>query len=311
MSTEGKVVVITGPTASGKTSAAINLALEIGGEVISADSMQVYKYMDIGTAKPSREEMLRVRHHMIGIIDPLTDFSVADYQKLAVECIDKILKKGGTPVIAGGTGLYLKSVTDNIAFSDAIRDNGFREEMNQLAVQKGNTYLHSLLSAINPEAAAAIHPNNLKRVIRALEMNRQPESSNTSQIKLPGNEKSKYGFIIFCLNPDRKVLYQRINERVEKMVAEGLENEVRKLVDMGVGSYNTAMQGIGYKEMAAYLDKRVTLEEAIIEIGKRSRNYAKRQLTWFRKMNGAIWLNNTEKYSSEQITNIMLQRIKF
>jgi len=311
------VIVILGPTASGKTKLSIELAKEINGEIISADSMQVYKYMDIGTAKPTKDEMQGIRHYLIDEIYPDELFSVAKYQKLALKYISEILQKGKVPIMVGGTGLYIKSVVENISFTETSIDIEFRKEMGRIAEEKGNSYLHKMLEEIDPEAASRIHENDVKRIIRAIEVFRQTNKTITEVNNESKKIKPIYNFNVFGLTMDRQNLYQRIDKRVDMMIEAGLEDEVKKLLDMGYGSNTTAMQALGYKEIILYLNGEISFDEAIYIIKRDTRRYAKRQLTWFRHMENVTWLDvdyYNKQYGENSIKKIIdtiLQRMVF
>ncbi|HZK28564.1 MAG TPA: tRNA (adenosine(37)-N6)-dimethylallyltransferase MiaA [Thermoclostridium sp.] len=286
------VVVIAGPTASGKTEYAIKLAQTINGEVISADSMQIYRHMDIGTAKPSKEEMKGIVHHMIDIVDPGENYSVALYKNMAEECIEDIISKGKIPIIVGGTGLYINSLIYNIKFSKTIKDDDFRKKMDDIAVSEGPEVLHERLQKVDPESASKIHYNNVKRVIRALEVyefTKKPISQHKKESRM---EPPKYEYLIYVLNMDRKDLYDRIDKRVDKMIEIGLVEEVERLLDMGYKAGSTALQGLGYKEIIYYLNNELSLDEAIHILKRDTRRYAKRQITWFKAINEATWLTS-------------------
>lgn len=297
---KGKVVAVVGPTASGKTALAISIAERFGGEVVSCDSMQIYKHMDIGTAKPTADEQHKIPHHMIDIAEPWESYSVAAFVKTARAHIDGILSRGRLPVLAGGTGLYIDSIINNIEFADYGSDEGYRTELHRLAEEKGAEYVHGLLAEKDPAAAEKIHQNNLRRVIRALEICRLSGKTFTEM-----NEKSRrepvYSALIFGLNADRQTLYDRINNRVDDMIAAGLENEVKNILDMGVGRDTTAMQAIGYKEFIDYFEGRATLDETVEKIKQESRRYAKRQLTWFKRNPDIHWLMLQDCYSLNKI----------
>ena len=274
---------MVGPTAGGKTALAIELAKRLDGEVISCDSMQIYRGMDIGTAKPSNEEMQGVTHHMLDVADPRLTFSSEDYSLLAEKCIDDIISRGKMPIFCGGTGLYLDCVLRGVRDDGANEDPQFRAEMESLAAMYGNGYVHARLAEIDPEAAQAIHENNLKRVIRALEVYHMTGKTKTELDRISRTAESKYEakIIYLCFN-SRELLYERINRRVDIMLENGLEKEVRKLYESGaLCSDTTAGQAIGYKEMLKYIEGQITLSEAADEIKQNSRRYAKRQLTWF------------------------------
>ncbi len=278
-----KVIVIAGPTATGKTALSVKIAKDFGGEVISADSIQIYKKLDIGSAKPSTDEMQGIPHHLMDFLEPDGEFSVADYVKCAKEKIDDVLSRGKTPIITGGTGLYISSLVDNVSFSEGDKNNELREKLRQELEEKGAEFMHARLREIDPESAEAIHPNNTKRVLRAIEIFETTGKSRTEQEKVSKLEKSPYDFCLIGLNCDRELLYERINKRVDIMMALGLFDEVRDLLDSGISPDAQSMQGIGYKEIVMALTGEITEEESIELIKKNSRNYAKRQLTWFRR----------------------------
>jgi len=278
-----KVIVIAGPTATGKTALAVRLAKELSGEVISADSVQLYKGLDIGSAKPTKEEMMGVPHHMIDILEPYATFSVADFCARAKETIEDIKSRNRVPIIAGGTGLYISSLTDNVAFSDEEQDDSVRETLYKELDAIGKDAMYARLLKIDPEAASSIHPNNTKRVIRAIEIYEKTGKTMTQQNKASKLTKSPYDFILCALTCERALLYERIDSRVDKMVEAGLFDEVSALLKSGVDRACQSMQGIGYKEAVLYLDGEMSRDEAVALIQKNSRNYAKRQLTWFRR----------------------------
>lgn len=288
------VIVIAGPTASGKTRLSIELAKLINGSIVSADSMQVYKYMDIGTAKPDKEEMSGVRHYMINEVDPDENYSVARYRERALECIAAITEEGGRPIVTGGTGLYINSLVYNINFSETICDEDLREALKAEAEQYGNRYLYEKLSRIDPEAASRIHENDTKRIIRAIEVYTHTRKTISEHIRQSRLEPPPYRYILFGLDWDREELYRRIDERVDRMISEGLVEETRRLVEMGYDKRSTAMQAIGYKEILPYLKGECSLEEAVEMLKRNTRRYAKRQMTWFRRMQEIIWLDMDE-----------------
>ncbi|HIV85512.1 MAG TPA: tRNA (adenosine(37)-N6)-dimethylallyltransferase MiaA [Candidatus Monoglobus merdigallinarum] len=285
-----KIIGVVGPTASGKTDYAISLALRVGGEVVSCDSMQVYRHMDIGTAKPTPEEMQGVAHHMIDILEPYEDFSVARYAEMARRCIDDILSRGRVPILCGGTGLYFDSTVNNIEFKEIAADLELRKNLSRLAAEEGNERVHALLREADPKAAESIHPNNLKRVIRALEIYKQTGRTKT-ELDREQRGESIYDAEVYGMNRSRSELYSRINRRVDIMLRRGLLDEVKKLLDMGVPINSTAMQAIGYKELAAYIGGEIRFDEAVEKIKTETRRYAKRQLTWFKKNKNIIWLD--------------------
>lgn len=288
-----KIIALAGPTAMGKTKFAIKLADEFDGEIVSCDSMQLYKYMDIGSAKPTPEEMEQARHHLVDMIDPREEFSVAEYQRLAKQAISDIFSRGKLPVISGGTGLYLNSLLYDMDFSAAPQDQAYRQELAEIAEKQGNDVLHSMLAEQDPQAAAAIHPNNRKKVIRALERLREGEGRVRpfSGIK---NETKDYDVLLIGLTRERAELYDRINRRVDILVEQGLFDEVEKLRDMGLTAENISMKGIGYKEILDCFSGKYSRDETIDTIKKNTRHYAKKQLTWFRRYDKMNWYNISE-----------------
>lgn len=292
MNQEKKIplLVITGPTAAGKTSTAIKVARLKNGEIVSADSMLVYRYMDIGTAKPSKEEQRLVPHHMIDIVNPDDDFNVALYQRKAKKIIEKIYKRKKLPILAGGTGLYIRSVIDNYNFSQAKENKELRERLKYEAERYGSEVLHRRLREVDDESAARLHPNDTRRIIRALEVYYQTGKPICQHWKKK-IDSEKYRLAIFGLTMERKLLYRRINERVEKMIAEGLIEEVKWLLQNGYGPHLTSMKGLGYKEIAAYLNGRISLDEAVYLLKRNTRRFAKRQLTWFRRDKRIMWID--------------------
>ena len=278
-----KILVIGGPTAVGKTELSIELAKRLNGEIISADSMQIYKYMDIGSAKVSKEEMNGVVHHLIDVVDPSENFSVADYKEQGEKAIKEIISRGKLPIIVGGTGLYINSLTCNMNFTEAEKDEEYRKDLDKLANEHGNNYIHEMLKDIDPISYKEIHANNRKRVIRALEVYKLTGKPFSSYNAGEDFYKSEYDVHYYVLTMDREKLYERINLRVDIMMEKGLLEECIKLKEMGYTSSMQSMQGIGYKEILYYLEGNVKLQEAINMIKQGSRNYAKRQLTWFRR----------------------------
>ena len=300
-----KILIVAGPTAVGKTSLSIKLAKALDGEIISTDSMQIYKYMDIGSAKIGRAEMDGVMHHMIDIVDPKDPFSVADYKEKADKAIKDILNRNKLPILVGGTGLYINALTCNMNFTEADKDENYRNELESLAEEKGNEFIHNMLKDIDPVSYNEIHYNNRKRVIRALEVykltNKPFSSFNLGEDIYNGPYEVKY----YVLDMNREALYDRINLRVDIMMKNGLLEECIKLREKGYNSSMQSMQGIGYKEMFYYLDNKITLDEAVEMIKKGSRNYAKRQLTWFRRDPRAIFINK-DNLNEEEIFNKIL-----
>lgn len=305
-----KVLVLTGPTAVGKTALSIELAKKLNGEIISTDSMQIYKYMDIGSAKISSEEMNGIHHHMINVITPDKPFSVVDYKNMAQPIVDNLLLQDKIPILTGGTGLYINSLTCNMSFTEAKSDENYRLKLEKLAIQNGDNYIHDMLKEIDPISHKSIHPNNRKRVIRALEVYKITNKPFSSFNAGEDFYKSKYDISYYVLNMDRNKLYERINQRVDIMFEKGLLDECIKLKEMGYDSLMQSMQGIGYKEVLLYLNNHISLKEAIEMIKQGSRNYAKRQLTWFRKDPRAIFLNKDE-LSDDDIINIITSDLKF
>ena len=298
-----KIVAVAGPTASGKTALSIDIAKKYGGEIVSCDSMQIYKYMDIGTAKPSKEEQSGIPHYMIDEISPDERFCVVDYANRARKYIDDILSRGKLPVLVGGTGLYLDSVINNVGFSEAGSDEEYRRKLQELANAEGNGAVHNLLAKIDPSAAEKIHPNNLRRVIRALEIYKTT-GKTMEQVNADSVREPLYDTLIIGLNMDRELLYDRINRRVDLMMEQGLEKEVRKILDMGIGKDSTALQAIGYKEFIEYFDGKISKAEAVEKIKQESRRYAKRQLTWLRRNDKINWLILQNDYN---YTKILIQ----
>ncbi|SMP48224.1 tRNA (adenosine(37)-N6)-dimethylallyltransferase MiaA [Anoxynatronum buryatiense] len=284
------VVIITGPTAVGKTHVSILLAHLIRGEIISADSMQIYQHMDIGTAKSSKEEQMGIPHHLINLVSPDQRFTVADFQQIALRKIDEIHQLGAVPIVVGGTGLYLHSLLYQMDFSRVNGASKIRQQLEAVAAQKGSHVLHQRLQTLDPTAAQRIHPHNVKRVVRALEIVMESnEGINDFSSELNRNET--YRYLTFVINEDRQALYQRINHRVDMMLKQGLEKEVRHLLDNGFSAKSPALLGVGYKEIIRYFEGEIGYEEAVEMIKRNSRRYAKRQLTWFKKLPEATWLS--------------------
>lgn len=286
-----KVIVLAGPTATGKTDLAIELALLVNGEVISADSAQVYRYMDIGTAKPTLEEQRGIPHHMMDIVYPDEEFSVAQYKAMAEAAIRDILARGKVPIVAGGTGLYISSLVYNIQFSETMSDWAFRERMKALAEQYGPEYLHNKLKEVDPISAQKIHPNNVKRVIRALEVYEttgRPISEHQAQSR---TKPPEFEYLLYGLTMDRQKLYERIEKRTDIMMEKGLADEVAKILKMGYSRDLVSLQAIGYKEIAAAIYGECSMDEAVQQIKLNTRHLAKRQMTWFNSMEGLKWLD--------------------
>lgn len=305
-----KLIVLTGPTAVGKTALSIALAKAIGGEIISADSMQVYKYMDIGSAKIRPEEMDGVRHYLVDILDPHEDFNVFMFQKYAKEAIKQIYANGHIPILVGGTGFYIQSVLYDIDFTESTMDEKYRNGLEAIAMQDGPEALFTKLKEVDPESATAIHPNNVKRVIRALEYYHQTGEKISSHNEEERNKTSPYDFTYFVLNDDRNVLYHNIDLRVDKMIANGLVDEVAGLKAMGLKKTDVSMQGLGYKEILSYLDDEIDLDHAIYLIKRDTRHFAKRQLTWFRREKDVIMVDKQDfSHDDKKILDYMIAEI--
>lgn len=299
------LIIITGPTAVGKTEASILLAKEIDGEIISADSMQVYKGMDIGTAKITKEEMKGVPHHLIDILSPEQDFNVYTFQKLAKEAVEDILSRGKIPILAGGTGFYIQALLYGISFQEEA--NTCRKELEKIHAEKGTTYLHSMLKEVDPVSADIIHPNNVKRVIRALEFYQETGEPISKHNETQRQKESQFESVYFVLHMPRELLYQRINERIDQMLENGLVQEVAALKEMGIRREMTSMQGIGYKEVLDYLDGELSYEDMVYLLKRDTRHFAKRQLTWFRREKDVIWLDKTMYPDSMGLTKELLR----
>lgn len=285
-----KVIVIAGPTASGKTDLAIELALKVNGEIISADSMQIYREMNIGTAKPALEERRGVVHHLIDVVDPDEDFSVAQFQACAKECIKDILNRGRVPIVAGGTGLYVNALVYNLTFSETITNWEYREYLQGLASEQGPSVLHQLLQKVDSISAENIHPNNIKRVIRALEVFETTGKPISEHQEESRKNPPPYDYKIFGLDVDRDLLYSRIDRRVDKMIEQGLYKEVEGILAKGYSPDLVSLQGIGYKEIIQVLMGLSSLPEAVEKIKTGTRHLAKRQVTWFKKTEGLKWI---------------------
>lgn len=311
MSQKNKMIILTGPTAVGKTALSIALARSVGGEIISADSMQVYKYMDIGSAKISTEEMQGIPHHMIDVLMPEEEFNVCCFKKMAKEALAGIYERGHVPVVAGGTGFYIQALLYDIDFSAEEEHLEVRRRLEEIGAEKGGNYLHERLQMIDPVSARLIHPNNVKRVIRALEfheLNGYPISRHNQNQR---QKKAAYDYCYFVLNDDRAVLYQKIDERVDAMLANGLVKEVAALKERGYHKNMVSMQGLGYKEILAYLDGECSFDEAVYLIKRDTRHFAKRQLTWFRREKNVIWINKPDfDYDDEKILNYMISKLE-
>ena len=287
------MIILAGPTAVGKTAASIRLAKAVGGEIISADSMQVYRHMDIGSAKIRPEEMEGVPHYLVDVLEPEEDFNVVRFQQMAKAAAEEIYSRGRIPIAAGGTGFYIQALLYDIDFTENDGDSSFRRKLEKTAEEKGGEYLHSLLQEADPEAALQIHPHNIKRMIRALEFHHQTGGKISEHNETEREKESPYNFAYFVLTDDRSRLYDRIDRRVDLMMEEGLLDEVRFLKERGVRRDSTAMQGLGYKELYAFLDGEYPLEEAVRIIKRDTRHFAKRQLTWFNRERDVIWADKS------------------
>lgn len=288
-----KVIVICGPTASGKTGLSIELAKKIDGEVVSCDSMQIYKDMTIGTAKPTEEEMQGIKHYLIDCVSPDTRYSVADYKRDAIKAIEEIASKGKVPIVVGGTGLYLESLVRGIDYSEIEVDEAYREELNKLEQEKGLNELYETARKIDETAASKISPNDKKRICRILEIYHSTGKTKTELEKESRKNGVQYDYVLFGINMDREKLYERINKRVDIMLEQGLIEEVRNLINK-YSEFPTALQGLGYKEVVEYFDGVTTKEEMIEKIKQETRRYAKRQITWFKRYDELTWLNGLD-----------------
>jgi tRNA dimethylallyltransferase len=305
------LIILAGPTAVGKTEASIELAKAVGGEIISADSMQVYKHMDIGSAKIKPEEMQGVPHYLIDELEPSEDFNVYRFQELAKKYMKEIYAKGKIPILVGGTGFYIQSVLYDIDFTSTDTDTTYREELEALAKEKGAEYLHHMLQQVDEKSAQETHANNVKRVIRALEYYKQTGQPISKHNEEERAKTSPYNYAYFVLNDERATVYERINKRVDIMFEAGLVDEVKGLLDLGCRRDMVSMQGLGYKEVIDYLSEKLSLEQATEQIKQETRHFAKRQLTWFRRERDVVWVNKNElKHDNQKILEYMLDVLK-
>ena len=305
------MIILAGPTAVGKTAASIRLAKAVGGEIISADSMQVYRHMDIGSAKITPEEMEGVPHHLVDVLEPEEDFNVVRFQQMAKTAAEEIYARGRIPIAAGGTGFYIQALLYDIDFTENDGDSSFRRELEKTAEEKGGEYLHALLQEADPEAALQIHPHNIKRMIRALEFHHQTGGKISEHNEREREKESPYQYAYFVLTDERSRLYDRIDRRVDLMMEEGLLDEVRFLKERGVRRDSTAMQGLGYKELYACLDGEYPLEEAVRIIKRDTRHFAKRQLTWFKRERDVIWADKSViGQDDDAVIDFMLKELK-
>ncbi len=304
------IIILTGPTAVGKTSSSIALAKAIGGEIISADSMQIYRYMDVGTAKITPEEMDGVRHYLVDEILPDTPFHVYEFKKMAEHALDEIYKKGKIPIVVGGTGFYIQALLYDIDFCQEDNDYVYRHELEELAKTEGCEILHRMLQQVDADSAKAIHANNVKRVIRALEYYKETGKPISQHNEEQRQKESPYNFLYLVLTMERKILYERINLRVEQMVNQGLLEEMEQLIQRGYTKELVSMQAIGYKELFPYFEGEITREEAIDQIKKDTRHFAKRQLTWFRRERDVTFLDKMNYADEKELVNAMVQMAK-
>jgi len=302
-----KIIVICGPTASGKTALSIQLAKKIGGEIISADSMQIYEDMDIGTAKPTVEEMDGVKHYLIGNVSPTVRYSVASFKKDAINAINDILSKGKTPIIVGGTGLYVDSLVNGIEYDDLEIDLKYRNELEEKAQTEGLSSLYNKAMEIDPEAMKKISQNDKKRIFRVLEIYNATGKNKTEQEIESRKKENPYNYIVFAIDMPREKLYERINKRVDIMIENGLVDEVKTLINK-YEQLPTAIQGLGYKEVVEYLNNELTFEEMVEKVKMETRRYAKRQLTWFRRNKQIKWIDGLDDIQNN--VNIILEGVK-
>ena len=305
------LIVLTGPTAVGKTSLSISLAKAVNGEIISADSMQVYKGMDIGSAKIRKEEMQGVTHYLVDILEPEEEFHIVKFQELAKAALEELYAKGKIPILVGGTGFYIQAVTRDIDFTQAEQETSYREELEQFAKEKGAEYLHEKLREVDSKSAENIHANNVKRVIRALEFYHQNGTPISEHNEEQKQQTSPYNLAYFVLTAPREILYERIDRRVDQMMEEGLLEEVKSLRERGCHRGMVSMQGLGYKEILAYLEGEYPLEEAVRILKRDTRHFAKRQRTWVRREQDVIWVDKEQFHWNEaEILEYMMSVLK-
>lgn len=301
------LIILTGPTAVGKTDLSIALAKKINGEIISADSMQVYKYMDIGSAKIRTEDMCGIKHHLIDVLLPSDEFNVFRFQEMAKDALKNIYENGHIPIVTGGTGFYIQALLYNIDFQDEGEHSAIRQQLEETARLQGSAFLHQQLQEIDPDSAEAIHPNNSKRIIRALEFYKMTGNKISEHNHLERQKESAYQSCYFVLNDNRDKLYTQIEQRVDSMLEHGLVDEVKRLMELGYHKNMVSMQGLGYKEILSYLEGECTLDEAIYLIKRDTRHFAKRQLTWFRRERNVIWVNKDDfNYDNDKILAFMI-----
>lgn len=304
------LIILTGPTAVGKTELSIELAKKVNGSIISADSMQVYRHMDIGSAKITKEEMQEIPHYLIDTFEPDEEFHVVKFQEYAKRYMEEIYSQNRIPIIAGGTGFYIQALLYDIDFTEEQEDTGYRRELEQYAKEHGARALHERLQKVDEKAAEEIHENNIKRVIRALEFHHLSGKKISEHNEAERQKESPYQFAYFVLNDEREHLYERINQRVDVMMEQGLLAEVQKLKEMGYHKKMVSMQGLGYKEILEYLEGECTLEEAVYRIKRDTRHFAKRQLTWFRRERDVLWVNKQDfAYDNDKILTYMMSQL--
>ena len=299
------LLILTGPTAVGKTSLSVKAAKKFHGEIISADSMQVYKGMDIGSAKVTLEEMEGVPHHLIDVLEPWEEFHVVRFKQMAKEAMKGIYARGHLPILTGGTGFYIQALLYDIDFTENDADFSYRKNLETLAKERGASYLHSLLQVRDPQAAEEIHENNIKRIIRALEFYEKTGTPISEHNRAEREKESPYLFAYVVLNRERQELYRRIDLRVDQMLADGLLDEVKKLKALGYTKDMVSMQGLGYKELLAYLDGETDYEEAVRILKRDTRHFAKRQLTWFKRERQTDWLSLDQKTEEEALEELV------
>ncbi len=307
MKNQKPIIIIAGPTACGKTAVSVKLAKKLNAEIISADSMQIYKYMDIATAKITAEEADGIKHYLIDELYPDEQYSAAVFQDMAKNCIEEIYKKNKIPIVVGGTGFYINALIYGSSFESASPDYNYRKELERAAKENGNDFLYDMLMKVDPDSCAAIHKNNTKRVIRALEFFKQTGTPiSIHNAKQKENKASVYDSYLFILNMKRDKLYKRIDDRVDEMLENGLVNEVKSLIKMGFSPKLVSMQGLGYKETAKYLNGEISLEEAVFMIKRDTRHFAKRQLTWFKHQCDGIWIDTDDfENDSDKISDFI------
>ena len=307
--TKKPLIILTGPTAVGKTKLSIELAKAVNGQMISADSMQVYRHMDIGTAKIRSEEMQGIPHYLIDVLDPWESFDVVRFQTMAKEALEKIYTAGAIPIVVGGTGFYIQALLYDIDFDENDSETGYRSELQSFADRHGAEALHDRLRQVDEKSADMIHPNNIKRVIRALEFYHQTGTRISEHNETQRQKESPYRFVYFVLDDERERIYRRIDQRIDQMLDQGLVAEVKQLRDMGCTRDMVSMQGLGYKEILAYLDGECTLEEAVYILKRDTRHFAKRQLTWFRREQEVRWIERQEYPDEAAMLQAMLAQL--